>query len=150
MTTRIATNSQTSVQVAASATRTTAAPARPFHAAMQATSATLIAGADATISRLPGGPILAAAVRAPIAPAAGTSTGGAASPVGGSTAGGSDPNVGTAANGLEATLAENADKTLYYLNMQQRIAAESESFTALSNVLKARHETSKNAISNIR
>jgi hypothetical protein len=47
-------------------------------------------------------------------------------------------------------LAQNADQNLYYLQLQERISQESRNFTALSNVLKARHETVKNAITNIR
>lgn len=37
-----------------------------------------------------------------------------------------------------------------YLNLQQAMQAKNRSFTALSNVMKTKHETVKNAISNIR
>ena len=37
-----------------------------------------------------------------------------------------------------------------YLELQERISAESRAYSALSNVLKARHDTVKNAIGNIR
>jgi len=47
-------------------------------------------------------------------------------------------------------LAQNSDQNLYYLRLQQQISAESREYTALSNVLKARHDTVKNAIGNIR
>jgi hypothetical protein len=47
-------------------------------------------------------------------------------------------------------LSSEGDQALYYLQLQQRISAESRAYTALSNVLKARHDTVKNAIGNIR
>jgi hypothetical protein len=52
--------------------------------------------------------------------------------------------------GIETQLAENSDRTMYYLELQERISAESRAYTALSNVLKTRHDTIKNAIGNIR
>ena len=39
---------------------------------------------------------------------------------------------------------------LYYLELQERMATENRVFTAQSNVLKARHDTVKNAIGNVR
>lgn len=42
------------------------------------------------------------------------------------------------------------DDSARYLSMQQRINAENRRYTALSNVLKTRHETAKAAINNIR
>lgn len=38
----------------------------------------------------------------------------------------------------------------HYLLLQERISAENRRFTALSNVLKARHDTAKAAVNNIR
>ena len=37
-----------------------------------------------------------------------------------------------------------------YLQLQEQISAENRQFSTLSNVLKARHDTVKNAIGNIR
>jgi hypothetical protein len=116
---------------------------------MQAGTGALISGAEAAAQRLPGGPVLAAAVRpgpAGHVPAAATpeGSGGTAGVAGG---------TGAAAGGegsIEQVLSDNADKNLYYLQLQERISAESRSYTALSNVLKARHDTIKNAIGNIR
>ena len=39
---------------------------------------------------------------------------------------------------------------MQYLALQERINAESREYSAISNVLKARHDTIKNAIGNIR
>ena len=43
-----------------------------------------------------------------------------------------------------------AENNLYYLQLQQQIQDENRTYSTLSNVLKARHETVKNAIGNIR
>jgi hypothetical protein len=51
---------------------------------------------------------------------------------------------------IERVLDQNADQNLYFLGLQERISQENRAFTAVSNVLKARHETVKNAIGNIR
>jgi hypothetical protein len=51
---------------------------------------------------------------------------------------------------VENVLSEGADQNLYFLELQERISQENRTYSALSNVLKARHETVKNAISNIR
>jgi hypothetical protein len=39
---------------------------------------------------------------------------------------------------------------LYYLQIQEAVNSQNRSFTALSNVLKAEHDTVKTAIGNIR
>jgi hypothetical protein len=39
---------------------------------------------------------------------------------------------------------------LYFLRVQEAMAAENRAYSACSNVLKARHDTVKNAIGNIR
>ena len=39
---------------------------------------------------------------------------------------------------------------LYYLQVQEAVNAQNRSFTTLSNVLKAQHDTVKTAIGNIR
>jgi hypothetical protein len=47
-------------------------------------------------------------------------------------------------------MALNTEQNMYYLKLQQEISAESREYTALSNVLKARHDMVKNAIGNLR
>jgi hypothetical protein len=148
MTTRLDTEGPaTGVTSTATAPRVTPAPARPFREVLGAGTSAVVAGAEQAVRTLPGGPILAAAFRPP-----------AGAPVGGSLVAGQAPegSAGTAQSsagsrgGVEQTLAENGDRTIYYLELQERIAAESQRYTALSNVLKARHDTIKNAIGNIR
>jgi hypothetical protein len=134
---------------------------------MSAGASAILQGAEQAVVRLPGGPILAAALRpAPgaAAPAAGSANAaipgqvGAYTPEGGAgTAGlaaGAAPSGGapggTENGGIEAALNQSANQNLYYIEVQERISAESRSYSAISNVLKARHDTVKNAIGNIR
>jgi hypothetical protein len=58
--------------------------------------------------------------------------------------------TGAENGGVEAALNQSANQNLYFIEIQERISAESRSYSAISNVLKARHDTVKNAIGNIR
>jgi hypothetical protein len=151
MTTRIhSAGPATDVARTSTASRVTPPPARPFKQVMQAGAIAVVSGAEAAVSKLPGGPILAAAVR-PGPSVAGGAVGsaslrpegssGTAAPAGGQAGG--EP-------GIENMLNQHADQNLYFLELQERISAESRAYSALSNVLKARHDTVKNAIGNIR
>ncbi|GMV18316.1 MAG: hypothetical protein HS104_01510 [Polyangiaceae bacterium] len=150
MSTRVETGGPaTSVASSPTAARVTPAPSRPFKQVMEAGASAVVGGAEAAVRRLPGGPILAAAFR-PGPNAAGAHS--AASPEGSAgTAGGGVGGVeGSSAGGMDDMLERNADMNLYYLQLQERISAESRAYTTLSNVLKTRHDTVKNAIGNIR
>ena len=147
MTTRIASGGPGSdVTATLTAPRVTPAPARPFRQVMAASAELVLGGAEAAIHRLPGGPVLAAAIR----PSAGA--GGEARVLGPSAEGpgSTEPALAAPGSSVDALLSRNADQNLYYLQLQEQISAESRSYTALSNVLKARHDTIKNAIGNIR
>lgn len=160
MTTRIeATGPQPNVSIGPTAARTTAQPSRPFQQILRAGSSAIVASAEQAATRLPGGPILAAALR-PV-PGSESLNSENSAPAGASRAPASGNQVtssgsglplpgGAASGGMEGVLTQNQDQNLYYLQLQERISQESRSFTALSNVLKARHETVKNAITNIR
>src|SRR5512141_2866306 len=125
------------------APRVTPPPARPFREVLGAGTSAVVSGAEQAVRSLPGGPILAAAFRP--APGAPTPVTAGQAPEG--TSGTAQASTG---GGIEQTLADNSDRTLYYLELQERIAAETQAYTTLSNVLKARHDTIKNAIGNIR
>jgi hypothetical protein len=156
MTTRVTSNGpSTGVVATSTAPRTTPAVTRPFNQVMGASASAVVAGAEAAVQGLPGGPLLAAAMRPAgsgmVAPGTGdlraeglTGTAAALSDQASVTSG------GAANSGVEATLASSADQNMYYLQLQERISAESRAYSALSNVLKARHDTIKNAIGNIR
>jgi len=57
---------------------------------------------------------------------------------------------GADGGGLESSLQQSQDMNLYYLQVQEAVNSQNRSFTALSNVLKAEHDTVKTAIGNIR
>ena len=44
----------------------------------------------------------------------------------------------------------NQSFNLQYLTLQQKMQADNRQFTALSNIMKTKHDTAKNAISNVR
>ena len=75
-----------------------------------------------------------------LASATGVQPGGAAGP----------GAAGAEGGGLESSLQQSQEMNLYYLQIQEAVNAQNRSFTALSNVLKAEHDTVKTAIGNIR
>ena len=140
------------------ALRTTAQPTRPFQSVMRAGAGAVMGGAEAAVLRLPGGPILAAALR----PTGTTAGAGGVSPSPSGTVSATPegypttmPGAAPAGSGntdgqLEGMLDQNSDKNLYYIALQERISAENRLYSAYSNVLRVRHETMKNAIGNFR
>jgi hypothetical protein len=161
MTTRIGTGGpSTGVSAAPSAARVTAPPGQPFKSLMNAGANAILSGAEQAVTRLPGGPILAAALRPTPADVGATQTGaGTANSLGSALPEGTAGTAGTAGaggaagaenGGVEAALNQSANQNLYFIEIQERISAESRSYSAISNVLKARHDTVKNAIGNIR
>ncbi len=150
---------------------------------LAAGASTLVQGAEVALSKLPGSPITAAAVRggrsqpsmsvmsaSGAAPASTVAegpgvTGGAGSGASislGSIVGsagvagiGAAPGVpgGTGTDGsgggIEAAMQQNAELSLYYLQIQQQEDAQNRSFTAMSNILKTDHDSAKAAINNI-
>jgi hypothetical protein len=175
MTTRVAVGGPpTNVYPTTTAPRVTPEPARPFQQVMNASSVAIVNGAEAAVTHLPGGSILAAAMR-PGAAGYGAGVGGsglgpglgAGSPYGLSAASNrAEGPTGTATSALgssvssssggagdpsiQQVMSQDADQNLYYLKLQEQISAESRGYSAVSNVLKARHDTMKNAIGNIR
>ena len=152
MTTRIESNGpRPVVSEGPTASRTTDQPTRPFQAVLHAGATAVVESAEAAVRRLPGGPILAAAFR----PTSGSVPAPGGTRVGGRTPEGY-PIAGTSPDGsagtpdVEGMIGDNADKNLYYIVLQERISAENRQYTAYSNVLRARHETMKNAIGNLR
>jgi hypothetical protein len=161
MTTRIGTGGPaTGVSATPSAARVTAPPGQPFKAVMSAGANAILSGAEQAVTRLPGGPILAAALRPTAADVGAPQTGaGTAGSLGSTLPEGTAGTAGSAGGGgaagaenggVEAALNQSANQNLYFIEIQERISAESRSYSAISNVLKARHDTVKNAIGNIR
>jgi hypothetical protein len=95
---------------------------------------------------VPAGTVLSAAVRSAVAPTARAAAAG-----GGATGGGA---AGASSEGdiLEATRTLQSEArtfNLQYLQLQEGMQRESREFTALSNVMRVKHDSAKAAISNI-
>ncbi|HEX9399972.1 MAG TPA: hypothetical protein VF912_07675 [Anaeromyxobacter sp.] len=121
-----------------------------FENALRTAASGLAQGVAATVELaapyVPAGTVLSAAVRsavpAPSSAVAAASGGGTAA------SGGSSPEGDV----LEATRTlqqEARTFNLQYLQLQENMQRESREFTALSNVMKVKHDSAKSAISNI-
>lgn len=60
------------------------------------------------------------------------------------------PEVGGSSSSTGSSTTGVPDDTMELLEMQRRIGAEQVHFSTLSNVLKARHDTAKSVVGNIR
>lgn len=157
MTTRISNGGPApNVNVSATATRVTPQPTTPFRSVLSATTSAVLSGAEATVRSLPGGEVLAAAVRpGTVGDLMFQSNAGGVNGamVRGSTSPTDPAGTGAApggSSGIESVLAQQSQDTLYYLSLQQRMQDENRYYTTMSNTLKARHDTVKNSISNLR
>jgi hypothetical protein len=152
-------------------TRTPQTPRQSFDAALQGGVQGLLAGAEIATGVL-GGPVLTAAVRnlrrqvaslpAPARAAAAVTAGllapGAgpfvqAPPLGVGPTGAFDPAAPAEDGALDAVRRlqrESRDYNLELLALQEDVQRENRQFSTLSNVLKARHETARAAIGNLR
>ncbi len=182
---------RTDLHVEASAPRPTPRAGVNFRELLSRSASSLVQGAQSAVTQMPGGAVLAAAVRGasgsaagggargglspaapgglgpatpppaggpapgnPLAPPtpAGPAKGGAGdaagAPAEGPGAAGASPEGG--GSGVENMLQTSADMNLYYLQLQEAMSTENRVYSAQSNVLKARHDTVKNAIGNIR
>ncbi len=136
--------------------RQTERPSSPFRDVLAGGVGLLVAGAEVATTVV-GGPILAAAVRgagggALRGIAAGGAGGDGAAPAGSGVAGGASSAAGdrTDLASAEALQRESQAFNLRLLALQEEIQQENRSFTTLSNVLRAKHDTAKAALSNIR
>ncbi|MBL8607654.1 MAG: hypothetical protein JNL38_10050 [Myxococcales bacterium] len=129
---------------------------------------TAVKGAEQAATMIPGAPVMAVALRSGFqsvpmpsrlngatsmgAPALGGGVAGAGTGAAGGSA--AEGPVAVAASpaetGVESSLAQAQEMNLYFLQIQEQVNAQNRSFTTLSNVLKAEHDTVKTAIGNIR
>lgn len=117
--------------------------AERFRAALEAGAESLVSGAASAAAGVPGAPLLSAAIRG--------SSAGAGAPGTEAPEGPAAPAAGGEAGGdMASVIKQSQDFNLYYLQIQESMSQENRRFSALSNVMKARHETSKTAIGNIR
>lgn len=129
---------------------TAATSATTFRATLQDAAAAVLGGVESASSLLPGGAALTAALRGGAASAsASAALSGTTPPVGGGVEAPSSQG-GEASGSVPSMLQQTADQNMHFLQLQQQMQAENTRYTALSNALKARHETAKNSINNIR
>jgi hypothetical protein len=157
--------------------RPTATPIRTsFSEVMARGAGSVVGGAESAMVALPGTSVMALAVRggaagatvaplpmgaglpvAPLgAPTMGLGASAAEGPGGGASVGlgsqfVSSMNAAAAGDGgaAAASLQQGAQSNLYYLQLQQQINQQSQSFEAMSNVMKTESDTVKNAIGNM-
>jgi len=140
--------------VTTSRTRARQTPSRGgsvrFDEILRAGGEVLAAGAEAALRALPGGPVLCAAVRG--------GAEAAAARAGGPSVAGADPTspAGSRGDGIDSEGQDIWDMTresqafnLMYLQLQEEMSRENRRYTALSNVLKTRHETCRAIIGNV-
>ncbi len=144
---------------------TPASPNVNFSAVLARGARGVVAGAEAALNVLPGGPLLAVAIRGaggglstPMMGGAGHGHGGANSAEGPGATGSSGTGApvtgggtgGPSDGGIESSLQQSQEMNMYYLQIQEQVNAQNRTFSALSNVMKAEHDTVKTAIGNIR
>ncbi len=129
-----------------------------FRTALRAAAGGIARGVAATVELaapyVPGGTVLSGAVRNAAASSAtrrlsgssGVNGGVAASRAGGTSSPGGEGDVLDATRALQQ---EARTFNLQYLQLQESMQRESREFTALSNVMKVRHDSAKAAIDNI-
>ena len=131
--------------------RQTERPATPFRSVLAGSVSMLMRGAEVA-THVVGGPILAAAVRdARVGTAAaigGAPVGGPAGIGGATVPGAGAPTAG--ANTVEAMMSDGQASNMQLLALQQHIQQENQVFTTVSNVMRAKHDTAKAAVSNVR
>ncbi len=178
MDSRISNASRPDIVLVESNVRPTPTPARvSFGQVLAAGAGGLVQGAELAASHLPGAPVAAAAIRGGSSlmslalPGAGNSSvtavaegpstggigltsvgGGLTMPIGsasGTAVPGTTAAAGDPTGGIDASLQQSAELSMYYLQVQQEVDAQNRSFTALSNVLKTQHDSAKAAIQNI-
>jgi hypothetical protein len=129
--------------VAASRPRQTEPPSPPFRDLLAGGVSVLMSGAEVATHVL-AGPVMAAAVHQ-----AGTTAAGAIGPAAAGGVAAAVPAGGELA-AMQAMQRESQAFNLQLLELQEQVQQENRQFTTLSNVLRAKHDTAKAAVSNIR
>ncbi len=123
-----------------------------FENALRSAASGLASGVAATVELaapyVPAGTVLSGAVRSAVGRASATGTPGAAT-ADGATGAASSSSEGDLLEATRALQQEARTFNLQYLQLQENMQRESREFTALSNVMKVKHDSAKAAISNI-
>ena len=137
---------QLTVQVDQSRPRTTSAPATPFRDVLAGGANALLTGAEVAGGAM-GGPVVAAAIRQ--ARVSVHDAPGSGIPSGADTVVQAN-SQGSEIQAMHAMNRESQQFNLQMLALQEEVQAENRRFTTLSNVVRARHDTAKAAVSNVR
>jgi hypothetical protein len=121
-----------------------------FAAVLKQGAMALLGAAGSVASALPGGGIVSAAVRTGAAGAAAAQQPGLAPAGEDPTSPFPVPSGHSDLDQMWALQEAGVRSNLEVLQIQERIGRENRVFSTLSNVMKARHETARNAIGNIR
>ena len=123
--------------------RQTPRPAAPFRDVLAGGVSLLLSGAEVA-THVVAGPVMAAAVHGARVEATAAVGGGSATAPASSSGGAPD------LSGVQPLLQDGQASNLQLLALQQQIQNESQQFSTVSNVMRARYDTAKAAVSNIR
>ncbi len=142
------------LEIDATRARQTDRPAAPFRSVLAGGVSVLMSGAEVA-THVVGGPLLAAAVHDARVGAANAIGGrGVAGPAGGAMGGAALAAGATSGNpemaNVEAMMQQGQMSNLQLLALQQQVQQENQQFSTVSNVMRAKHDTAKAAVSNIR
>jgi hypothetical protein len=147
-----ASGTESRLEIDATRARQTERPAAPFRSVLAGGVSLLMSGAEVA-THVVGGPILAAAVhdaragaaQALAGPGAGSAAAGApTSALASATPGNPGPT------NVESMMQQGEMSNWQLLALQQQVQQENQRFTTVSNVMRAKHDTAKAAVSNIR
>lgn len=150
------------LEIDATRTRQTEKPAAPFRDVLAGGVGLLMSGAEIA-THVVAGPVMAAAVHDARVGAVNSISGGGAglgvagpagigpaginpAAIGGALAG----PAGSAPANVQAMMQDGQTSNMQMLALQQQIQEESQRFTTVSNVMRAKYDTAKAAVSNIR
>ncbi len=136
----------TRLEIDTTRTRQTEKPAAPFRDVLSGGVSLLMSGAELA-THVVAGPVMAAAVHDARLGATTAITGGAMTT---GAAGLAAPAGGTDASSVQGMVQDGQASNMQLLALQQQIQDESQRFTTVSNVMRAKYDTAKSALSNIR
>jgi len=160
----VSSSTDSRLEIAATRERQTEKPAAPFRDVLAGGVSLLMSGAEVA-THVVAGPVMAAAVHDARIGAVGSisgSSGGVGAlgvgatfdAAGSGSAALSAAGTGTGASGAPASvqslMQDGQSSNMQMLALQQQIQDESQRFTTVSNVMRAKYDTAKAAVSNIR
>ncbi|MBK8171039.1 MAG: hypothetical protein IPK60_11945 [Sandaracinaceae bacterium] len=128
---------------------TDASNGQRFRDGLASAARVVLNSVESVASFIPGSAVLTAALRSDTASAS-PNVGAAGAALSSTSATAEAPSSPASETGLASLAGSAGDQNMQFLRMQEQLQAENRRYSALSNALKARHETAKNSINNIR